>query len=187
VKTPLTFGNATPSASKFFTRINKLRSLEERFIYPTCAAARRQQAKRILFACPGEEAPKSIINSMIILLKNILICFYKDDMENTPFHPDAVWHYTLKRFADLALAQAHEARTLQLRAASHQPPPLPLPIPSKICTLRHLRRGSGTHLLRPTLQIPHRIQPRAIHHQQTENGTAINRSGYSKRIPKMDT
>jgi hypothetical protein len=49
---------------------------------------------------------------MIILWKNILISFYKVDMENTPFNPDAVGHYTLKRFADLALTQAHEARTL---------------------------------------------------------------------------
>jgi hypothetical protein len=63
-------------------------------------------------------------------------------MRNTPFNPDAVWQNTLKRFADLALAQAHEARTLQLRAISR--PPLPLPIPSKTCTPRHLRRGSGT-------------------------------------------
>jgi hypothetical protein len=49
-------------------------------------------------------------------------------MENTLFNPDAVWHYTLKRFADLALAlvQAHEARTLQLRAISRgkDPPSL---------------------------------------------------------------
>jgi hypothetical protein len=56
----------------------------------------------------------------------MLISFYKVDMENTPFNPDAVWHYTLERFADLALAQAHEARTLQLRAISRgeDPPSL---------------------------------------------------------------
>jgi hypothetical protein len=42
---------------KIFTRINKFRSLEERFIYPTSAAARRRQAKRILFACPAREPP----------------------------------------------------------------------------------------------------------------------------------
>jgi hypothetical protein len=77
---------------KIFTRINKLGCLEERFIYPTSAAARRRQAKRILFACPGEGAPKFIINFMIILWKNILISFYKVDMESTPFNPDAVWH-----------------------------------------------------------------------------------------------
>jgi hypothetical protein len=103
-------------------RTNELRSLEERFIYPTSAAARRRQAKRILFACPGEGATKSMINFMIILWKNILISFYKVDIENTPFNLDAVWDYTLKRFADLALAQAHEARTLQLRAISRGPP-----------------------------------------------------------------
>jgi hypothetical protein len=60
---------------KIFTLINKLKCLEERFIYPTSAAARRRQAKRILFACPGEGAPKSTINFMIILWKNILISF----------------------------------------------------------------------------------------------------------------
>jgi hypothetical protein len=108
---------------KIFTRNNKLRSLEERFIYPTSAAARRRQAKRILFACPGEGAPTSIINFMIILWKNILISFYKVDIENSPFNPDAVWHYTLKRFAGLALAQAHEARTLRLRAISRREDP----------------------------------------------------------------
>jgi hypothetical protein len=63
---------------------------------------------------------------MIILWKSILISFYKVDIENTPFNPDTVWHYTLKRFVDLALAQAHEARTLQLRAIStaEDPPSL---------------------------------------------------------------
>jgi hypothetical protein len=35
---------------KIFTRIKKFKSLEKRFIYPTSAAARRRQAKRILFA-----------------------------------------------------------------------------------------------------------------------------------------
>jgi hypothetical protein len=53
---------------------------------------------------------------------------------NSPIQPRSritVWHYTLKRFADpaLALAQAHEARTLQLRASSSSggknPPPSP--------------------------------------------------------------
>jgi hypothetical protein len=46
---------------------------------------------------------------MIILWKNILISFYGINIEKAPFNPDVVWHYTLKRFADLALAQAHEA------------------------------------------------------------------------------
>jgi hypothetical protein len=55
---------------------------------------------------------------MRILWKNILISFYEVDIENAPFKPDVVWHYTLKRFADLALAQtsARGPRTLQLRA-----------------------------------------------------------------------
>jgi hypothetical protein len=110
---------------KIFTRINKLECLQERFTYPTSAEGRRGQAKRILFARPGEGAPKSIINFMIILWMNILISFHEVDIENAPFNPDVAWHYTLKRFADLALAQAHEARTLQLRAISwgKTPPP----------------------------------------------------------------
>jgi hypothetical protein len=57
---------------------------------------------------------------MIILWKNILISFYKVDMDNAPFDPNAIGRYTLKRFADLALAQAHEARTTQLLSISHQ-------------------------------------------------------------------
>jgi hypothetical protein len=65
---------------------------------------------------------------MIILWKNILISFYIVDIENAPFNPDVVWHYTLKRFADLALAQAHEARTLQLQlraiSSGEDPPSL---------------------------------------------------------------
>eukprot|EP00962_Isochrysis_galbana_P033647 scaffold11310_cov107-Isochrysis_galbana.AAC.12 len=51
---------------------------------------------------------------MIILWKIILISFYKVDLENQPFDPNIVWRYTLKRFADLALALAHDARTKQL-------------------------------------------------------------------------
>jgi hypothetical protein len=111
---------------KIFTRINKLGCLQERFTYPTNAEGRRRQAKRINFECPGERALKSIINFMIIPWKNILTSFYRVDLENAPFNPDVVWHYTLKRFADLALAQAHEARTLQLRAISRgaDPPSL---------------------------------------------------------------
>jgi hypothetical protein len=110
---------------KIFTRINKLECLQERFTYPTSAEGRRGQAKRIPFACPGAGAPKSIINFMIILWKNILISIYKVDIESAPFNSDVIWHYTLKRFADLALAQAHEARTLQLRAINkgEDPPP----------------------------------------------------------------
>ena len=59
---------------------------------------------------------------MIILWKNILISFYKVDLENQPFDPNKVWRYTLKRFADLALALAHEARTTQLLAISRGEP-----------------------------------------------------------------
>jgi len=59
---------------------------------------------------------------MIILWKNILISFYKVDLENQPFDPTIVWRYTLKRFADLALALAHDARTTQLLAISRGEP-----------------------------------------------------------------
>jgi hypothetical protein len=57
---------------------------------------------------------------MIILWKNILTSFYKVDIDidNTPFDADAIWRYTLKRFADLAPAQAHEDRTTQLHSIS---------------------------------------------------------------------
>jgi hypothetical protein len=111
-----------------FTRINRLEFLQERFTYPTSAEGRRWQAKRILFASPGEGAPKSIINFMSILWKNILTSFYKVDIEIAPFNPDVVWHDTLKRFADLALAlaQAHEAPapySCELSAGGKTPPP----------------------------------------------------------------
>jgi hypothetical protein len=111
---------------KIFTRINKFKFLGENFLYPTDDSSRTRQAKRILFACPGEGASKSIINFMIILQKNILISFYKVDIGNTPFDADAIWRYTLKRFADLAQAQAHEARAAQLLSISRgeDPPSL---------------------------------------------------------------
>jgi hypothetical protein len=111
---------------KIFTRINKFKCLGADFIYPTDDQNRTRQAKRILFACPCEGAFKSIINFMIILWKNILISFYDVDMDNAPFDPDAIWRYTLKRFADLALAQAHEARPTQLLSISRgeDPPSL---------------------------------------------------------------
>lgn len=80
----------------------------------------------MLFACPGEGAPQAIADFIIILWKNILISFYKVDIENKPFDSDIVWYFTLKLFADLALVQAHEARTLQLHALSRgeDPPSL---------------------------------------------------------------
>jgi len=92
------------------------------FIFPLTHAARKHQAIRILFATPAEGAPQAIVNFMIILWKNILISFYKVDLENQPFDPNKVWRYTLKRFADLALALAHEARTTQLLAISRGEP-----------------------------------------------------------------
>eukprot|EP00962_Isochrysis_galbana_P038787 scaffold13807_cov95-Isochrysis_galbana.AAC.2 len=36
------------------------------------------------------------------------ISFYKVDLENQPFDPNIVWRYTLKGFADLSLALAHD-------------------------------------------------------------------------------
>jgi hypothetical protein len=119
-----------------FTRINKFKCLGEDFLFPTDDSNRTRQAKRSLFVCPGEGAPKSIINFMIILWENILISFYKVDIDNTPFNADAIWRYTLKRFADLALAQAHEART------THNSSPLAAgktPHPSPDTTLRTTR------------------------------------------------
>jgi hypothetical protein len=96
------------------------------FLYPTDDSSQTRQAKQILFAFPGEGAPKSIINFMITLWKNILISFYIVDIDYTPFDADAIWRYTLKRFADLALAHAHEARTTQLFSISRgeDPPSL---------------------------------------------------------------
>jgi len=89
-------------------RINSLKALEDPFVFPLTPAARKHQAVRILFATPAEGAPQAIVNFMI--WKNILISFYKVDLENQHFDPNAVWRYTLKRFADLALALAHDAR-----------------------------------------------------------------------------
>eukprot|EP00962_Isochrysis_galbana_P016393 scaffold4688_cov125-Isochrysis_galbana.AAC.1 len=38
--------------------------------------------------CHPEGAPQAIVNFMIILWKNILISFYKVDLENQPFDPN---------------------------------------------------------------------------------------------------
>jgi hypothetical protein len=93
----------------------------------------------MLFVCPGEGAPQAIANFIIILWKKILISFYKVDIENKPFDPDAVWYFTLKRFADLALVQAHEARTLQLRALSRgEAPPSLSSFTARLATLATL-------------------------------------------------
>ena len=108
---------------KLFMRINSLKALEDPFIFPLTPAARKHQAIRILFATPAEGAPQAIVNFMIILWKNILISFYKVDLENQPFDPNLVWRCTLKRFADLALALAHDARTKQLLAINRGEPP----------------------------------------------------------------
>mmetsp|Transcript_24978 Transcript_24978/g.80698 ORF Transcript_24978/g.80698 Transcript_24978/m.80698 type:complete len:225 (+) Transcript_24978:521-1195(+) len=108
---------------KLFMRINSLKALEHPFIFPLTHAARTHQAIRILFATPAEGAPQAIVNFMIILWKNILISFYKVDLENQPFDPNIVWRCTLKRFADLALALAHDARTKQLLAIGRGEPP----------------------------------------------------------------
>jgi hypothetical protein len=107
-------------------QLNRLGALRERFLFPTSAEGRRLQATRMLFACPGEGALTAVVNLIVILWKNILISFYKVDLENKPFDPEEVWFFTLKRFADLALAQAHEARTLQLRAIGSGEPPISL-------------------------------------------------------------
>jgi hypothetical protein len=75
---------------KLFARINKLNALRESFSDPTTPAERQSQAIRMLFACPGEGAPQAIANFIIKLWKNILISFYKVDIENKPFDSDAV-------------------------------------------------------------------------------------------------
>jgi hypothetical protein len=113
---------------KIFKRIyKKLGCLQERFTYPTSAEGRHWQAKRILIACPGEGAPKSIINFMIIYYGRIYvpISFYKVDIENAPFKPDVVWYYTLKRFADLALGTSargpHPTYSCELSAGAKDP------------------------------------------------------------------
>jgi hypothetical protein len=49
---------------------------------------------------------------MIILRKNILILFYKVDMDNAPFDPDKIWRYTIKRFADSARDVASDLMTV---------------------------------------------------------------------------
>jgi len=67
------------------------------FVFPLTLAARKHQTIRILFATLAEGAPQAIVNFMIILWKNILISFYKVDLENQPFDPNIVWKYTLKR------------------------------------------------------------------------------------------
>jgi hypothetical protein len=59
---------------------------------------------------------------MFIPWKNILISFYKVDMEKTPFNPD-VGHYTLKRFADLALAQYRGRTPLKRKRTTPHPSP----------------------------------------------------------------
>jgi hypothetical protein len=44
------------------------------------------------------------------------------DIDNKPFDADAIWRYTLKRFADPARAQARQSphNTTQLLSISHQ-------------------------------------------------------------------
>eukprot|EP00962_Isochrysis_galbana_P038390 scaffold13627_cov109-Isochrysis_galbana.AAC.5 len=57
---------------------------------------------------------------------HLLLSIYKVDRENEPFDFDPQYSleiYTLKRFADLALALAHDARTKQLLAISRGEPP----------------------------------------------------------------
>jgi hypothetical protein len=68
--------------------------------------------------CPHGIILSADATSLHTMEENIPISFYKVDIENALFNPDLVWHYKFKRFANLALAQAHEARTLQLRAIS---------------------------------------------------------------------
>jgi hypothetical protein len=127
---------------------------------------------------------------MIILWKNILISFFKVDIENTPFpfDPDTVWHYTLKRFADLALAQAHEARTLQLQAISRgEDPPSLSQFEARLAPLATLGEKAELVFSGPLYDylVKFNLERYTINMPKAEQQSILR--GHSKRIPKMDT
>jgi hypothetical protein len=69
---PHTLVSATPSEK--YSQASTISAMPRRKTsLPTDDSSRTRQAKRILFACPGEGAPKSTIDFMIILWKYILI------------------------------------------------------------------------------------------------------------------
>jgi hypothetical protein len=99
-----------------------------------------------------------------------------------------VWHYTLKQFADLALAQAHEARTLQLRAISRGAGTPYLSVPSKIHPPRHTRRGGRFQLLRTLYDylIEFNLERYTINRPKIDRKSILEdiRKKYQKWIPE---
>jgi hypothetical protein len=126
---------------------------------------------------------------MIILWKNIVIFFYKVDIENTPFKPDTVWHCTLKRFADLALAQAHEARTLQLRAISRgEDPPSLSHFEARLAPLASVGEEAELVFSGPLYDylVEFNLERYTINRPKAEQQSILRaiRKGYQKWIPE---
>jgi hypothetical protein len=94
-----------------------------------------------------------------------------------------------------------EARTLQLRAISRgEEPPSLSQFQARLAPLATLGEEAELVFSRPlyAVRLPRRNQPRAIHHQQAESGTAISnqycrpfekntKNGYPNPSPIMDS